>query len=264
MAKVALSIAGSDPSGGAGIQADLKVFHAHGVYGQAALTLLTAQNSLGVHAVWAVDPSQIAAQIDALWDDIPPHAIKTGALAAPDAVTAIARSLAGKSVPLVIDPVFAPTHGVGFSAGDLVTALRRDLVPLAALITPNLDEARALTGIDVRDRDTAIDAAQALCRMGAQAALVKGGHFAGDPLDVLCLANGDTQVFQEARIATQHTHGTGCALSAAITARLSLGYGLVDAVFAAHAWLRVALSTPLGLGRGRGPINHFIRADMEE
>lgn len=264
MAKIALSIAGSDPSGGAGIQADLKVFHAHGVYGQAAVTLLTAQNSRGVRAVWAVDPQQIAAQIDALWDDMPPHALKTGALAAPEAVTAIARGLAGRNLPLVIDPVLAPTHGVEFSAQDLVATLRRDLLPLATLITPNLDEARALTGIDVRDRDTAVEAAQALCRMGAKGALVKGGHFAGDPLDVLCLANGDTQVFQDTRIVTPHTHGTGCALSAAITARLSLGYGLIDAVFAARAWLRLALSAPLGLGRGRGPINHFIRADMED
>ena len=264
MPKIALSIAGSDPSGGAGIQADLKVFHVHGVYGQAVVSLLTAQNSLGVQAVWPVDAAQIAAQIEALWSDMPPHAVKTGALATPEGAACIARSLSAQRVPLVIDPVLKPTRGAEFGAADLVSAFRTQLMPLAALITPNLEEASALTGIDVRDRKTALEAARACCLLGAKAALVKGGHFEGDPLDVLVLADGETQCFQEARIETRHTHGTGCALSAAITARLALGYGLVDAVLAARAWLRLALSTPLGIGTGRGPINHFVRADMDD
>ncbi len=244
------------------------MFHGHGVYGQAAISLLTAQNSLGVQAVWAVEPAQIGAQIAALSDDMPPDAIKTGALASPDAVTCIGRAVSDavsvRGVPLVIDPVLKPTRGAEFAAGDLVSALRAQLIPLAALVTPNLEEASILTGIDVRCRATALEAARALCVMGARAALVKGGHFEGDPLDVLFLADGDVHYFQEPRIVTQHTHGTGCALSAAITARLALGYGLVDAVMASRSWLRRALSECLGLGGGRGPINHFVRADMED
>jgi len=263
MARIALSIAGSDPSGGAGIQADLKVFHSHGVYGEAVISLLTAQNSLGVQAVWPVEPAQIAAQIDALWDDMPPDALKTGALPSPEAVAEIARSVAGRGRPLVVDPILRPTTGAAFSHADLVDAMRRHLLPIAALVTPNLDEACALSGLEVCDVSSALAAAHALCRLGAQAALVKGGHMSGDPIDVLCLASGKEHVFRDPRIETPHTHGTGCALSAAITARLALGAELVDAVTGARKWLRRALSSPLGLGRGRGPLNHFVPGAVE-
>ncbi len=263
MVRIALSIAGSDPSGGAGIQADLKVFHSHGVYGEAVITLLTAQNSLGVQAVWQVESAQIAAQIDALWDDMPPDALKTGALPSPDAVAQIARSLSGRGRPLVVDPILKPTRGAAFSPADLVEALRRHLLPGAALVTPNLEEASALTGLEVCDVASAIAAGHALCGMGARASLIKGGHMSGDPIDVLCLADGTEHVFRDVRIDTPHTHGTGCALSAAITARLALGDGVLASVVGARAWLRRALSAPLGLGRGRGPLNHFVLGGVE-
>lgn len=257
--KIALSIAGSDPSGGAGIQADLKVFHAHGVYGQAAVTLLTAQNSQGVTSVWPIPDAQVAAQIDALWEDMPPQAVKTGAFASPESILRVAHSLRSRALPLVVDPILRPTQGASFAESDLAASLRDVLLPLAALITPNREEAQILTGLTINDAQGAAAAGHALCRMGARAALVKGGHLVGDPIDVLCLADGSEHEFSDPRIRTQHTHGTGCALSASIAARLALGLPLVESVTGARTWLRLALSAPLGIGRGRGPINHFAR-----
>jgi hydroxymethylpyrimidine/phosphomethylpyrimidine kinase len=258
MIPVALTIAGSDPSGGAGIQADLKTFHAHGVFGQAAIALLTVQNSQGVQSITPVEAPVIAAQIAALWSDIPPQAAKTGALPSGAAVRAIAEAFRGRDCPLVIDPVLAPTRGDSFADADLIEHLRHDLLPLSTLITPNIPEARALTGIDVHDVASAMRAAEALIARGAHGVLIKGGHLPGDPLDVLLVADGTEMVLASPRLRTQHTHGTGCTYSAAITAELALGRDLPSAVRRAKVWLTRVLESPLGLGRGRGPLNHFV------
>lgn len=257
MVAVALSIAGSDPSGGAGIQADLKVFQAHGVYGQAVIALLTVQNTRGVQRVSAVDAGLIAEQIGAVIGDIAPAAIKTGALPGESAIRAVARALAGCGQPLVVDPVLSASVGASFGErAGLVRAFREVLLPLATLVTPNTDEAQALTGLRVEDVESAVRAGEALCDLGAAAALIKGGHLAGDPVDVL-VVGGQTvpTTYAGSRIASRHTHGTGCALSAAITAELALGSPLHEAVSRARLWLRRALLGAPGLGSGCGPLD---------
>lgn len=258
MVAVALSIAGADPSGGAGIQADLKTFHAHGVYGQAVLSLLTVQSTRGVSRVVPVSDELISAQLSALWDDIPPLAAKTGALPSAGAVQAIAGAFRGRACPLVVDPVLHASSGKPFAADAMVEAYRAFLMPVAALLTPNAPEAEALTGISVRDRSGAERAARALIELGAQAVLVKGGHLAGDPVDVLLVEDGTELRLPAPRVNTLHTHGTGCTYSAAITAQLALGRDLPGAVQRAKRWLNDVLARPLELGVGRGPLNHFV------
>ncbi len=263
MVEVALSIAGSDPSGGAGIQADLKTFQTHGVYGEAVVSLLTVQNSLGVREVVGVDEGLIRAQIDALLTDMPPDAIKTGALPSPRAVTTIAAVLDASRAPLVVDPVLGATRGASFGEGEgMLSALRDALIPRALLVTPNTDEARALTGIVVSDVESAARAGEALCKLGAAAALVKGGHLEGDPTDVLVIGGRASHAYTAPRIASRHTHGTGCALSAAITARLARGYALEEAVVLARDWLRRAIAGAPRLGAGAGPIDHRAPCDI--
>lgn len=260
MVKVALTIAGSDPSGGAGVQADLKVFHAHGVYGAAAISLLTVQNTRGVTHVTPVAGELITAQIEAVCSDLAPSALKTSALPDAASVRAVANLLRALTVPIVVDPVLRASSGLALAAGggDLIAAFREALIPHAALVTPNLEEASALTGREVRDLESAQEAAHALCALGAHAVLVKGGHLEGEATDVLVTRTGLVRRFSSARVATRHTHGTGCTLSAAITARLALGEDLFDAVRHAKAWVTRCLSAPLGLGHGHGPLNHFV------
>lgn len=256
MVPVALSIAGSDPSGGAGIQTDIKTFQRHGVYGQAAISLLTVQNSCGVRKVVPVSPALIAEQVEALLSDMPPQAVKTGALAEPAAALAVARVLRDTAIPLVVDPILAPTAGAAFSREDMLPALREQLLPWAALVTPNAEEASWLTGIPVADVEGAEQAAKALLETGVRAVLVKGGHLAGDPVDLFISREGDYVRLAGSRVSTPHTHGTGCTLAAAITARLARGSCLRDAVLGAKAWLNGVLSAPsLGLGKCRGPLN---------
>jgi hydroxymethylpyrimidine/phosphomethylpyrimidine kinase len=258
MIPVALTIAGSDPSGGAGIQADLKTFQAHGVYGEAVIALLTVQDTHGVREVSPVSERFIAAQLEALWGDIPPLAAKTGALASAEAMRVVADAFRGRDCPLVVDPVLRPTAGAVFSGDDALRAFREWLLPVATLVTPNADEAQALTGLAVTDVDSALRAAQLLVSQGTQAVLIKGGHFAGDPTDVLVAEDGTEMVLRAPRIATRHTHGTGCTYSAAITAQLALGRDLASAVRRAKTWLARVIESPLGLGKGRGPLNHFV------
>jgi len=260
MLSVALTIAGSDPSGGAGIQADLKTFHRFGVYGEAAITLITVQNTTRVSRVEIMPPSLVTEQIEAVLEDIPPAASKTGALGSEEVVAAVARLAAGFRFPLVVDPVMISKHGAALLPDAAARALRERLLPLAALITPNLPEAEALTGMPVRDVEEMRRAARRLCEMGARAALIKGGHLEGCATDVL-FDGAEWSEFPAPRVETRHTHGAGCTYSAAITAGLARGRGLRDAVAHAKAFMRAAIASNPGLGRGSGPLNHFAEAE---
>ena len=255
MIPVALSIAGSDPSGGAGIQADLKTFHQAGVYGAAAITLLTVQNTQGVKRIEFIDRDLVLQQIQAVLEDIPPQAAKLGALGSREVVEALAQAAVDWTFPLVIDPVMISKHGDSLMSADASSALRELLTSRAYLLTPNLHEAAALTGEPVEDVAGMRRAAERLCKMGARAVLVKGGHLKGEALDVL-LTQGSIYEYRADRIETLHTHGTGCTYSAAITALLAKGVGLVEAVRQAKAYVTAAIRTNPGLGSGAGPLNH--------
>jgi len=252
---VALTIAGSDPSGGAGIQADLKTFHQFGVYGEAAITLLTVQNTLGVARVECVPSALVIEQVRAVIGDIPPQAAKTGALGSAEIVEALADLAAEFDFPLVVDPVMAGSDGAPLVSAAARLAIATRLLPRAFLVMPNLDEATALTGIEVKDVGTMREAAARLCTMGARAALVKGGHLEGAATDVL-YADGAWREFTAPRVETRHTHGTGCTYSAAVAAGLARGNPLEDAVARAKEYITNAIRTAPALGRGRGPLNH--------
>jgi hydroxymethylpyrimidine/phosphomethylpyrimidine kinase len=254
---VALSIAGSDPSGGAGIQADLKTFHQFGVYGEAVLTLLTVQNTTEVSAVHLLEPGLVTAQIRAVLVDIPPQAVKTGALGNAAIIRAVAAVLAEARLPLVVDPVMISKHGASLIADEAREVLLAELLPLATLVTPNLPEAAALTGLAVDSPESMKDAARALHEATGAAILVKGGHLQGAALDLLF--DGDTfHEFTSERLWTPNTHGTGCTYSAAITAALAIGLELTDAVDRAKSYITEAIRTNPGLGRGAGPVNHHV------
>lgn len=257
MTPTALTLAGSDPSGGAGLQADLKTFHQHGVYGMAVVTLVTVQNTRRVSRVDVLSPELVAEQLAAVRDDLPPAAVKTGALGSAAVIEAVARGLSGLAAPLVVDPVMISKHGHPLLAADARRALVERLLPLATLLTPNAHEAAALTGLPVESVAQAEAAAQALAALGPRAVLVKGGHLsAPEAVDVLW-ADGRAVHLASPRVETPHTHGTGCTLSAAIAARLARGEALEGAVRGAKAWLTRALATAPGLGAGLGPVNHL-------
>lgn len=253
---IALTIAGSDPSGGAGIQADLKTFHQHGVYGTSVLTLLTVQSTKGVVRVEPLSAELVDQQLMHLLDDVTPGAAKTGALGTAALVETIAARARTFAFPLVVDPVMISKHGHPLIDTAAVQALKSQLIPACALLTPNTHEAAALTGRAVETLAQAKDAAKALVDLGASSVLLKGGHLAGDAVDVL-LTKGDVHEFRAPRIDTRHTHGTGCTFSAAITARLATGQSLVEAVGGAKIWLTEAIRTGPRLGHGVGPVNHF-------
>ncbi|HJZ44465.1 MAG TPA: bifunctional hydroxymethylpyrimidine kinase/phosphomethylpyrimidine kinase [Hyphomicrobiaceae bacterium] len=259
---VALTIAGSDSSGGAGIQADLKTFSAFGVYGASAITALTAQNTRGVSAVEPVAASFVVAQIEAVLGDLAAGAIKTGMLANAGIVEAVAGALrSGPACPLVVDPVMVATSGDILLAPDAVDAVKRALVPLATIITPNLAEAACLLGASVAGSEAqAVAQAKALLALGCEAVLVKGGHGSGEAaVDILCDSAG-IERFARPRIDTLHTHGTGCTLSAAIAALMAQGVGLREAVGRAKTfvWEALAHGRALGIGKGRGPVDHLF------
>jgi len=260
MIPVALTIAGSDPSGGAGLQADLKTFHQHGVYGMSVVTLLTVQNTRTVSQVHVQPPSLVVDQLDAVLADIRPTAAKTGALGSPEVVEAIAERAAGFDFPLVVDPVMISKHGARLIDDRAVQSLIRSLLPRAFLITPNLHEAAALSGRPVEDESGMADAARAIIALGAEHVLVKGGHLAGEAVDLL-LADGRLHRFVSQRLATPHTHGTGCVYSAAITARLARGESLVEAVGGAKRFVTGAIRSSPGLGHGLGPTNLLVPCD---
>ncbi len=256
--RVALSIAGSDPSGGAGIQADLKTFHQFGVYGAAVIALLTVQNTCKVTRVEVLDPDLVEQQIRAVLEDIPPHAVKTGALGNAAMVRRVAQLAPLFHCPLVVDPVMISKHGAPLIAEEARAALWNDLLPQATLITPNLHETAALAGFAVESLQEMRDAAQRLHEHTGAAILVKGGHLEGDAVDLLW-DGASFHEFRAERIDTPHTHGTGCTYSAAITALLALGTPLVEAVTRAKAFITEAIRTNPGLGSGCGPVNHHAR-----
>ena len=256
--QIALTIAGSDSGGGAGIQADLKTFHRFGVFGTSVITTITAQNTRGVAAWQPVETQLVVAQMDALADDLRPAAVKSGMLGDADVVNVVADGVRRhRFTPYVLDPVMVATSGDVLLTPGAVAAIQRELVPLAALVTPNLDEAAILLGEPVRDVATMERAARALVeRGGAAAALVKGGHLRGpDAVDVLF--DGELHHYRHQRIDTTSTHGTGCTLSSAVTAHLALGYALRDAVARSLDFVHRAIATAPGLGGGHGPLNHF-------
>lgn len=259
-APLALTIAGSDPSGGAGLQADLKTFHQHHVYGMAVVSLLTVQSTKGVTQVQTVEPALLTAQLLHLLDDLTPGAAKTGALGTAALVEAVAAQARHFAFPLVVDPVMVSKHGHALLDEAAQRALRVALLPCASLLTPNVPEAEVLLGARIASVADARAAAQALWRLGAKAVLVKGGHLEGPATDVL-FDGVEWLEFTAPRSATPHTHGTGCTLSAAITAQLALGRPLKEAVARAKAYLTRALETAPGLGHGVGPVNHFARVD---
>jgi hydroxymethylpyrimidine/phosphomethylpyrimidine kinase len=256
---VALTIAGSDPSGGAGIQADLKTFHQLGVYGEAVITLLTVQNTVRVSRVEIMSPVLVAEQIAAVLEDIPPQAAKTGALGSAQVARAVAIMAAQFSFPLVVDPVMISKHGAPLLPEDAVHAVRDHLIPVASLVTPNVPEAEALTGHTIRSLDDMRAAAQDIYATGCRAVLIKGGHLEGDPIDLLFDDAGFTE-FPAVRIITPNTHGTGCTYSAAIAAFLARGLTLRDAIGRAKRFVSEAIRTNPGLGHGSGPVNHHAEA----
>lgn len=254
--RTALTIAGSDSSGGAGIQADLKTFAAHGVFGMSAITAVTAQNTLGVTRVETLSPAMVAAQIDAVATDIPPDATKIGMLATAAIIEAVARAIERYQLPnVVLDTVMLSKSRVRLLDEDASTALRDRLLPLALVITPNVPEAEVLTGLRIESLEDLHRAARRLVDLGARAALVKGGHLSGPATDVLWDGQVATELRTE-RIDSRHTHGTGCTLSAAIAAQLAQGQDLHTAARLAKDYVTRAIADAPGLGAGHGPLRH--------
>jgi hydroxymethylpyrimidine/phosphomethylpyrimidine kinase len=255
-----LTIAGSDSGGGAGIQADLKTFAAHGTYGMSVIAALTAQNTREVRAVLEVPPEMVAAQIDAVLEDIGADAVKIGMLASAEVIRAVAdrlrAHLAGTGVPIVLDPVMVAKSGDRLLREDAVEALVADLLPLATLVTPNLPELEALTGLSVETEEDRLRAAEDLARKGP-AVLAKGGHAEGEEVVDLLLAGGHVHRFSHPRLHTTSTHGTGCTLSSAIAARLGSGEDLARAVEGAIQYLHGAMAAAYPVGNGHGPVDHF-------
>ena len=257
--RIALTIAGSDSGGGAGIQADLKTFQRFGIFGTSAITAITAQNTLGVSRWEPVSADLVRAQIDAIAEDLMPAAVKTGMLANTAIASIVAASIRDHAFRnYVLDPVMVATSGDTLLERDAIDVIRSELIPQASLVTPNLHEAAILTGEKIEDEDGMARAAETIVReMGAQAVLIKGGHLdAGDRV-VDILYDGDVRAFRGKRIETTNTHGTGCTLSAAIAAQLANGESMHAAVRRAIDYVHNAIATAPGLGSGHGPLNHL-------
>ena len=255
----AMSIAGSDSGGGAGIQADLKTFAALGVYGTSVLTAVTAQNTLGVTAVHQVPAQTIAAQIDAVLTDIGAGAVKTGMLASSPIIECVVSQLSRHSVPwLVVDPVMIAKSGDSLLENTAVETLRSRLVPAASVITPNIPEAEALTGMNITSDPDARRAAERLVGMGAKSVVIKGGHRKGPAAD-LFYDGSQFHEFSAERIDTPNTHGTGCTFASAIAAGLAKGLGMLDSVAMAKDYVTAAIRSSFSVGQGHGPLNHFYK-----
>ncbi|HXQ28893.1 MAG TPA: bifunctional hydroxymethylpyrimidine kinase/phosphomethylpyrimidine kinase [Gemmatimonadales bacterium] len=256
---IALTVAGSDSGGGAGLEADLKTFHQFGVFGTCVVTAVTAQNTRGVLAWEPVSASLVARQLEALAADLPPQGVKTGMLGTGEVVEAVAWGLARYALPdYVLDPVLVASTGDRLLERDAERLLRRALLPLAALVVPNLYEAAVLIEDEVRTVEQMERAGRALVKLGARAALVTGGHLDGPELTDVLVTEGMTRRFAHARIETTSTHGTGCTLSAAVAAGFAQGRGLVQSVADAVDFVVRAIAAAPGLGRGHGPLNHFV------
>ncbi len=254
----ALTIAGSDSSGGAGIQADIKTMSANGVYTMSAITALTAQNTTGVYGIQEVTPDFLANQLDCIFTDIPPQAVKTGMVSSTALIGVIADKLKEYGAKnIVVDPVMVATSGSRLISEEAVDALKERLLPLATVLTPNIPEAEVLSGLTIRSQEDMEKAAQAISQAYGCAVLCKGGHQINDANDLLW-RSGSGKWFNGRRIDNPNTHGTGCTLSSAIASNLAKGYGLDAAVERAKAYISGALADMLDLGKGRGPMNHLF------
>jgi hydroxymethylpyrimidine/phosphomethylpyrimidine kinase len=256
--RTALTIAGSDSGGGAGIQADLKTFAAHGVYGTSALTAITAQNTLGVTAWEAVSTPLVVAQIEAVVADIGADAVKTGMLATADIVLAVADAIRRLRLRnLVVDPVMIAKGGDRLLETSAMDAIRNDLLPLAHVVTPNIPEAEVLSGMTIRSPDEMREAGGRIQALGPRVVLVKGGHLEGnESIDIAVTAAG-SEAFRADRLATRHTHGTGCTLASAIAAGLALGLTEMESIGRAKTYVTDAIRRAPGIGRGHGPLGHL-------
>ena len=257
--KTALTIAGSDSGAGAGIQADLKTFAAHGVYGTTAIAAITAQNTRGVEKIFPLPSEIVAAQIDAVVKDIGAGAVKTGMLCNAEIVAIVARKIRAHRLPnVVVDPVMVATSGKLLLRKDAIAALKKKLIPLATVVTPNIPEAEELTGIDLKRAEDFKKAARRIVAMGAKSVVVKGGHRKGPAVDLFY----DGKNFRELsarRIRTRNTHGTGCTFASAIAANLAKGKTIEEAVVKAKRYLTQAIEKSYSIGAGRGPVNHFFK-----
>ncbi|OHD71173.1 MAG: bifunctional hydroxymethylpyrimidine kinase/phosphomethylpyrimidine kinase [Spirochaetes bacterium RBG_16_49_21] len=254
----ALTIAGSDSSGGAGIQADLKTFAARGVYGMSVVTALTAQNTVGVQGILELDPGFVSAQIHSVLTDIAADAVKTGMLANADIISQVARDLRYFDLRnVVVDPVMVAKSGDRLLRPEAIQVMIRELFPLAEVVTPNLHEAEKLTGLVIRDGEAMKEAARRLYDLGPRHVVVKGGHLTGRPMDILY--NGtDFFAFENVRYETPHTHGTGCTFASAIAAGLAKNLSVYDAVAQAKDYVTGAIREGLAIGKGHGPVHHFF------
>jgi hydroxymethylpyrimidine/phosphomethylpyrimidine kinase len=258
--RTALTIAGSDSGAGAGIQADLKTFAAHGVYGTCAITAITAQNTLGVTMVEALSADLVTAQIEAVASDIGAHAVKTGMLATAAIVEAVAAAVRDLELPLlVVDPVMIAKSGDSLVVDDVKEAMKAELLRGAFVVTPNIPEAEALSGIAIRSDNDRKDAAKRIAALGAKNVVIKGGHLGTGDIRDLLYGHGEFVEFRHERIATRHTHGTGCAFASSIAATLALGGSLHDAIPRAQAYVAGAMTAGIDLGHGNQPLDHFFR-----
>ena len=260
----AITIAGSDSCGGAGIQADIKTMTANGVYAMSAITALTAQNTTGVSEIYEVSPEFLAAQMVAVFEDIRPDAVKIGMVSSSDLIKTIAENLKKYDAKnIVLDPVMVATSGAKLISDDAIATLQEYLIPLATVITPNIPEAEVLSGMEIKTEEQMIEAAQYINKKFGCAVLLKGGHNINDANDLLC-ENGKYKWFYGKRINNPNTHGTGCTLSSAIASNLAKGKDLAASVEKAKAYISGALSAMLNLGKGSGPMNHAFFMNNEE
>ncbi len=249
-----LTVAGSDSGGGAGIQADLKTMLALGVHGMSAICAVTAQNSVGVHGAWELPPEAVRAQLDAVLSDIGVQAVKTGMLGSAAIIATVAESLAEVVAPLVVDPVMVSKHGDPLLERHAIADVKEQIVPLATVVTPNLPEVEVLTGVKADDEASMVRAAEAVHALGARWVLVKGGHLAGDPVDVL-FDGESVRRYASYRLTVRHTHGSGCTLASAIACYLARGVGVPEAVEHAKQFVTGAIEGGFALGHGIGPVN---------
>ncbi len=255
--KTALTIAGSDSSGGAGIQADIKTMTLNGVFAQSAITALTAQNTMGVRAISEVSPEFLKQQIDAVFEDIRPDAVKIGMVSSPELINVIAERLAFyKAENIVVDPVAVATSGSSLSSREAYEALKEKLLPAAVLVTPNIPEAELLSGMKIAGNEDMISASEIISKKYGCCIICKGGHSVNDANDLLFETDGSYKWFVGKRIDNHNTHGTGCTLSSAIAANLAKGYSLEASISRAKDYISGALAVMLDLGKGNGPLDH--------
>lgn len=263
--KSVLTIAGSDSSGGAGIQADIKTMTVHGVFAQSAITALTAQNTLGVYGVMEVDPEFLKQQIDCVFEDIRPDAVKIGMVSSAELVDVIAERLQYyEAINVVVDPVMVATSGAQLSSSDAAQAMIEKLVPLADIVTPNIPEAEELAGMKIANVKDMSHAARLIKQRGCRSVLIKGGHLENNATDVFLTEHERLVELTQRRVKTLNTHGTGCTLSSAIASNLALGNDLQAAVQKAKQYITGALKHDIGLGKGTGPLNHMWDITPEE